>query len=169
MMEAGLNTPLTSSIGRLFDTVSALTGFTKTMSFEGQAAIRLEALARAMPSQEPYPFPFDGQTWDYAPMLDAILTDVMAGCDRSLVARCFHETIAQGVLEAAWQLGSSRSCKLVVLSGGVFQNRLLLGLCFDRLQSAGFTVWFNQLVPTNDGGISFGQAALAAAKEVVCV
>jgi hydrogenase maturation protein HypF len=166
LISSGLNTSATSSMGRLFDTISALTGFTRKMSFEGQAAIRLEALARGLPAEYPYPFPFDGNTWDYAPLLKALLEDVAAGIKVSIIARRFHETIAQGVLEATQTLARSRSFAVVALSGGVFQNRLLLELCLERLHRHGFEVWFNRFVPANDGGISLGQAALAAHQEV---
>jgi hydrogenase maturation protein HypF len=165
LLRANLNAPVTSSMGRLFDTVSALTGFTCAMSFEGQAAIRLEALARRAPPQAPYPFVFDGRAWDYAPLLERILEDTSRGVEVTLIARRFHEAVAHGVLEAALVLAGSRNVEAVALSGGVFQNRLLTELAVEKLESRGFAVWLNRQVPPNDGGISFGQVALAAARK----
>jgi hydrogenase maturation protein HypF len=156
---------LTSSIGRLFDTVAALVGFRRTMSFEGQAAIWLENLARHAPSQTPYPFQFDGCTWDYVPLLEAVLRDVTRGLDASLIARRFHESIAHGILAAV--LSCSKEFEAVVLSGGVFQNRLLTERSLELLSARGFQVWINRAVPPNDGGISLGQVALAAARNGV--
>lgn len=164
-IRANLNSPLTSSMGRLFDAVSALTGFSRTMSFEGQAAIRLEALARSVSPQSPYSFPFDGHEWNHTPLLGQVLEDVTRGTETRLIARRFHEAVAQGILEAALLLKGSRKFEAVVLSGGVFQNKLLTELAIQRLEDRGFTVWINRQVPPNDGGISLGQVALAASKE----
>jgi hydrogenase maturation protein HypF len=164
-VRANLNSPLTSSMGRLFDAVSALTGFSRTMSFEGQAAIRLEALARRTGTQLPYSFPFDGHEWDHTPLLKQILEAVHRGIDVSLIARRFHEAVAQGILEAALQFRDTRNFEAVVLSGGVFQNKLLTEITIQKLENDGFTVWINRHVPPNDGGISLGQVALAASSK----
>jgi hydrogenase maturation protein HypF len=158
LIQSGLNVPLTSSMGRLFDTVSALTGFHRKMSFEGQAAMRLEALARTAGPQSPYPFPFDGRTWDYRPLLEAVLEELDRGVEVATIARRFHEAVATGVVEAARFF----SCPVVVLSGGVWQNALLHHLEVEGLREAGFSVWWNRQVPAGDGGISLGQVALAA-------
>jgi hydrogenase maturation protein HypF len=157
----------TSSIGRLFDTVAALLGFTRTMSFEGQAAIWLEHLARHAPTQTPYPFPFDGQTWDYTPLLEQVLEDATKGLEKPAIARRFHEAIAHGILEATLRLEDSKYFEAVVLSGGVFQNRLLTERSLELLTARGFKVWINREVPANDGGISLGQVAMAAARNEV--
>jgi hydrogenase maturation protein HypF len=164
LVRRGLNTPQTSSIGRLFDVVSALTGFRRSLSFEGQAAIRLEALALERSSQRPYPFPFDGRTWDYGPLLEALMGDVVTGVPSAVVARRFHEALAEGVVAAACALQGHHPYEAVVVSGGVFQNRLLLELVAARLRASGFTLWHNERVPAGDGGISLGQAALAAGR-----
>jgi hydrogenase maturation protein HypF len=156
---------LTSSIGRLFDTVAALVGFRRTMSFEGQAAIWLENLARHAQPQKPYPFPLDGCIWDYAPLLESVLQDVTRGLDAAFIARRFHEAIARGILEAT--LSCSKEFEAVVLSGGVFQNSLLTERSLELLSARGFQVWINRAVPPNDGGISLGQVALAAARNGV--
>jgi hydrogenase maturation protein HypF len=165
LIRSSVNTPLTSSMGRLFDTVSALTGFTRAMSFEGQAAIRLEALARTVAPQRPYPFPFDGHIWDYAPLLERIVGDVRSGIANELIARRFHDTVAHGILAATRSLAHSKFFKVVVLSGGVFQNRLLTETALGLLERDGFDAWINRRVPPNDGGISLGQVALAVANQ----
>ena len=166
MIATGLNTLRTSSVGRLFDTVAALTGFHRSMSFEGQAAIGLEAAARrASPGETvlpPYPWPFDGRTWDHAPLLAAILDDIDAGASRSRVAWRFHDALALGVAQAALALRAEHPFERVVLSGGVFQNALLVERIVMHLDSVDIQHWRNRLVPSNDGGISLGQLALAA-------
>jgi hydrogenase maturation protein HypF len=161
LVATGVNAPTTTSVGRLFDTVAALLGFHHTMSFEGQAAIGLETLAWRVPAAEPYPWPFDGVTWDHAPLLAAVMADVEAGAPRPVIARRFHEALAQGVLEAAVALRATHPFDRVVLSGGVFQNRLLLERVVARLDAQDIGHWRNAAVPTNDGGISLGQLAMA--------
>ncbi len=168
LVRRGLNAPPTSSIGRLFDAASALTGFRRGSSFEGQAAIRLESLAREVTAQPPYPFPFDGRTWDYGPLLDALMGDVLTGVASAVVARRFHEALAEGVLAAARALQGRYPYEAVVVSGGVFHNRLLLELVAARLRASGFTLWHNERVPAGDGGLSLGQAALAAGGGAAC-
>ncbi len=166
MIERGVNTLPTTSVGRLFDTVAALTGFHRSMTFEGQAAIGLEAAAlRARlegESGEPYPWPFDGRTWDHAPLLFAVMDDVEAGASRGRVAWRFHEALAQGVVEAALVLGDELPFERLVLSGGVFQNALLVERIVMRCDAMDIQHWRNAMVPTNDGGVSLGQLALAA-------
>jgi hydrogenase maturation protein HypF len=143
----------TTSMGRLFDTAAALLGFTRETSFEGQAAMWLEHLARAASNTDSYLFPIDGEDLDFRPLLTAVLRDRLAGRDPAEIARAFQRGVAQGLCDAVQRLGSG----LVVLSGGVFQNDLLL----SDIKGANLNVWTNSTVPTNDGGISLGQAALA--------
>jgi hydrogenase maturation protein HypF len=165
LIRSGFNTLRTTSVGRLFDTVAALTGFHRSMSFEAQAAIALEAAARQAPPAErggAYPWPFDGRCWDHAPLLAAILDDIEAGACRGRVAWRFHETLAQGVTRAALQLRSAVHFERVVLSGGVFQNALLVERLRASLRRADIPYWCNAAVPANDGGVSLGQLALAA-------
>jgi len=169
LIERDLNTFRTTSVGRLFDTVAALTGFHRSMSFEGQAAIALEAAALATRSTTapaslpaPYPWPFDGRSWDHAPLLSAILDDLEAGVSTGMVALRFHEALAAGVVRAACELAVRRPYERVVLSGGVFQNGLLLERTLQGLDKVDILHWRNERVPTNDGGISLGQAAMAA-------
>lgn len=166
LIERDLNTFTTTSVGRLFDTVAALTGFHRSMTFEGQAAIGLETAAlearAAGADATPYPWPFDGRVWDHAPLLDALLSDLERGRSRAQVSLRFHETLANGVAVAAQRLRAEHPFERVVLSGGVFQNALLVALTERRLDNADIQHWRNTRVPTNDGGISLGQAALAA-------
>ncbi len=162
LIRSGLNTPATSSMGRLFDTVAAICGFKRPMTFEGQAAIWLESLARQAAPGEPYPFPFDGATWDYQALLEPLLADLRAGCEVAAVAYRFHAALAAGVVEAAVRLREQERGSTVALSGGVWHNKLLHRLVLGGLRQRDFTVWWNRQVPVGDGGIAIGQAALAA-------
>ena len=162
MIEKRLRTFETSSIGRLFDAVAALLGFTREVTFEGQAAIWLEQLARHHLPAKTYPFPMSEGTLDSRPLLSAILRDRLAGIDIADIARGFHRSVARAVSECATQLCESNSIELIVLSGGVFQNDLLLADILEFLKDSRLQIWSNKAVPPNDGGISLGQAASAA-------
>jgi hydrogenase maturation protein HypF len=158
MARSGLRTFETTSCGRLFDTVAALAGFTRRITFEGQAAIRLEQLAAAGPDVPAYPFP----DLDYRPLLRAVIADRIAGRPVGEIARAFHRAVADAVLDVGAGLCRARGLDLLILSGGVFQNRLLL----DLIAAAGSRaprILVNRQVPPNDGGVSLGQAAMAAA------
>ncbi|MFY9737411.1 MAG: carbamoyltransferase HypF [Candidatus Cybelea sp.] len=144
----------TTSMGRLFDTVAALVGFTREQSFEGQAAMWLEHLARSSSDVPPYALRFERERFDFRPMLASILVDRRAGRAPCEIARAFHAAVANAVVEAADAYSADR----VVVSGGVFQNGLLLDFLVADL---GDRLWFNVRVPANDGGLSLGQAAYA--------
>ncbi|HZQ51103.1 MAG TPA: carbamoyltransferase HypF [Bryobacteraceae bacterium] len=160
LARSGLRCFQTSSVGRLFDTVAALLGFARDISYEGQAAIWLEQLAQAAPAC-PYPFPLIDGTLDFRPLLEAVLDDRLGGRDVSTIARGFHAAVASGLFATARMLSESNSIDLVVLSGGVFQNELLLHEIQEQAAGCSIEIWTNQAVPPNDGGISFGQAAIA--------
>jgi len=145
----------TTSMGRLFDTVAALVGFVREQTFEGQAAMWLEHLARGSGHVAPYPFPFENGELDYRPTLRAIVADRIAGRPVPEIARAFHGAVANAVLATVAALGVER----VVASGGVFQNALLVELLVAAL---GERLLLNAIVPANDGGISLGQAAIAS-------
>jgi len=151
----------TTSVGRLFDAAAALLGFTREVTFEGQAAMWLEQLARGAGATDCYPFPFVGNELDFRPLLSDLAQDRARGRDVKQIARAFQRGIAQGLSDALSELCQAHALDTVVLSGGVFQNELLLedlkSIVADRLQ-----IWINHAVPPNDGGISLGQAALAA-------
>ncbi len=164
LVEKNLRTFPTTSAGRLFDTAAALLGFTREIGFEGQAAIWLEHRAREAPPAEPYPLPFDGRELDHRPLLAALIADRLSGRPPAEIARSFHEGLAAGVAAAARELARREGIDTVVLSGGVFQNRLLLEAVAAHLAAGALTVWTNRQVPANDGGISLGQAAWVAGR-----
>ena len=156
----------TTSVGRLFDTAAALLGFTRATTFEGQAAMWLERLARRSTAVEAYPFPFRSGELDFRPLLHSIALDRLRGREVADIARGFQRGFAEGVAEAARRLCSSNTVDTIVLSGGVFQNELLLE-DLKSLLSRELQIWTNHAVPPNDGGISLGQAAMAALLVVV--
>ena len=152
----------TTSVGRLFDSAAALLGFTRGITFEGQAAMWVEALARKSPSTEAYPFPFENSELDFRPLLLALAENRKRGADPRDIARAFQRGVAQGLTSAIHELCSAHELDTIVLSGGVFQNDLLLWDVQNLLAGRGLASWTNRAVPPNDGGISLGQAAVAA-------
>jgi hydrogenase maturation protein HypF len=152
----------TTSMGRLFDAAAALLGFTREISFEGQAAMWLEQLARTGAASDAYPFPIDGATLDFRPLLSAVAHDRLRGREPAHIARTFHRGVANGLCAAVKMLSESNRTQTAVLSGGVFQNEMLLHDVKTILEPQGIRIWTNACVPPNDGGISLGQAALAA-------
>ncbi|HET7815727.1 MAG TPA: carbamoyltransferase HypF [Candidatus Baltobacteraceae bacterium] len=145
----------TTSMGRLFDTAAALLGFTRPIAFEAQAAMWLEYLARESAPVASYPFPFENGVFDFYPLLEAVVNDRVHGRDVREIARAFHGAVADAIVAAAGSFGKER----VVVSGGVFQNAVLL----NGLERAlGERLWTNRSVPPNDGGICLGQAAIVA-------
>ncbi len=156
-----LRTFPTSSVGRLFDTAAALLGFTRPVTFEGQAAMWLEQLARTSNHGEAYPFPFSDGVLDFRPLLLAVVQERLQGRDRAEIARAFQRGVAQGVAVCARAICAEQGLDTLVFSGGVFQNELLLE-DLKELLGRDLEIWTNHLVPPNDGGISLGQAALGA-------
>jgi len=169
MLRRGLNTPRTTSAGRLFDGVAALIGLHQQVSFEGQAAIALEFSAD--PSvHDAYPFmvaqPGESPVvLDWAPLVAAVLHDLQCGVSASIIAGRFHNALVEMILTVARLVGESR----VVLAGGCFQNRRLTERATVRLREAGFDVLLHRQVPPNDGSISLGQVAVAAARLLTVV
>jgi hydrogenase maturation protein HypF len=162
LISKGIRAFNTTSIGRLFDAAAALLGFTRTVTFEGQAAMWLEQVARSSQVVEPYPFPMNGDKLDFRPLLQSVIADRTQGRDVSAVARAFQLGIAQGLCDCVRTICREKQIATVVLSGGVFQNELLLQDVKAILDSTSLQIWTNHTVPPNDGGISLGQAALAA-------
>jgi len=164
LVKSRLRSFATTSMGRLFDTAAALLGFTREVSFEGQAAMWLECLATHAPATAAgvYPFPYAGGELDFRPLLDGMIRDRIRGRDKREIARMFQRGIAEGLREAVAALCRAHEVDIVVLSGGVFQNELLAGDLKCLLEPEGLQIWTNHFVPSNDGGISLGQAALAA-------
>lgn len=160
----GLNSPPCSSMGRLFDAVSSLLGVRDLVNYEGQAAIELEQLAERTDAF--YPFELKDYLLDPDPIIRAIVEDLKARVPKPLISGKFHRTIAEAILEVARKVRAERGLKEVVLSGGCFQNMLLLELSVSLLGAHGFSVFVNHKVPPNDGGISLGQAYYASRSEV---
>jgi hydrogenase maturation protein HypF len=152
----------TSSIGRLFDTAAALLGFAREVTFEGQAAMWLEQVACSAPATQAYPFPYVEHELDFRPLLQSIVRDRIRGRSLPEIARAFQLGLAHGLRDAVVSIGERCNLNVVVLSGGVFQNELLLKDIKSLLEVEHFEIWTNHVVPPNDGGISLGQAATAA-------
>jgi hydrogenase maturation protein HypF len=152
-------------MGRLFDAVAALCGVRARVNYEGQAAAELEALAaRARAAPGPYELPVDDGLLDPRPAVRAIHRDLASGAAPATVAARFHATVARATARACAEAAGRRGVGTVVLSGGVFQNRLLLERTARRLEGARLRVLVPERLPPNDGGISYGQAAVAAAR-----
>ena len=167
MARRGVNSPLTSSAGRLFDAVAALTGVRDAVNYEGQAAIELEQLADPREDGayhaviEPVD-PFRAHGTDF---VRAAVSDIAAGIPAEIVAARFHNGMAVMVEAGCVLLRDRCGLDTVALSGGVFQNLLLLERVVSRLEARGFRVLTHSRVPCNDGGISLGQAVVAAARD----
>jgi hydrogenase maturation protein HypF len=172
MIEKRVNSPLTSSMGRLFDAVSSLLSIRDTVNYEGQAAVELQMTADPDEKEE---YPFGIQQKETLLVVDpleavrGIVKDLMRGCSPSYISGKFHRTMARLVVETCRAIRLKTGLERVVLSGGVFQNALLLALVFEGLSNYGFEVHSHRLVPTNDGGISLGQAVIAHMRCFQCV
>jgi hydrogenase maturation protein HypF len=176
MLERGVNTPLTSSAGRLFDAVAAIAGVRDRVSYEGQAAMELEWLAESVTVDGGYPFdlvsfpaehtPELTLVVDTRPLIRAVAEDALKGSSAALIARRFHTTMIELVASVCDRLRASSGVVDVVLSGGVFLNALLTHEVCQRLSSEGFRVYRHRLVPPGDGGLSLGQLAVAASRVV---
>jgi hydrogenase maturation protein HypF len=165
MIARGLNSPLTSSLGRLFDAISALLGLRTEVVYEGQAAIELEIFAE--PDGQSYPFAIYGENpaiLDIVPTIHALVYELQQGISIPRIAGRFHTTVAELLTAGCIRAREASRLQTVALSGGVLQNRLLLEQLITRLQAHGFQVYTNRRVPPNDGGLSLGQAAVAAAR-----
>jgi hydrogenase maturation protein HypF len=162
----GLNAPLASSAGRLFDAAASLLGLRDVAEYEAQAAIDLE-IAAGDRAAAPLPYALErvGEVlvYDPRPTLAALLAGRAGGRPVGMLAAAFHETIAEVTRELCADASAATGIRTICLSGGVFQNRRLAGALLHRLVRDGFAVFINRRVPVNDGGISYGQAAIAAA------
>jgi hydrogenase maturation protein HypF len=169
MIERRLNSPLTSSVGRLFDAVAALAGIRRQVRYEGQAAMELECLAAEVAHDDCYPFALtaaaDAPTLqiDTRPLIGAVAGDVRHGVPAQRIARRFHSTLVEIIGEVCAVLRSRTALKVVALGGGVFANALLLTETCAALSADGFRVCRHRQVPSNDGGLCLGQLAIAAA------
>lgn len=163
LLERGERLPVTTSAGRLFDAVAALAGVRSKITYEGQAAIELEALAARWSGPLPtYPIDVAEGVLDPRPLVLAIVEDLARGAPPAAVAAGFHQALGRATASLASKLAGARALDTVALSGGVFQNVLLTEAVERPLREAGLTVLVHEQVPPNDGGISIGQAAIAA-------
>jgi len=162
MLKSGVNSPLTSSAGRLFDAVAALLGLRQIVRFEGQAAMELEFAIADSQTDESYPFALDatepaaGQAMrvvDWGPIVEGVLADLRRGLPVGAISAKFHNSLAEVIVAVARQAGQPQ----VALSGGCFQNRYLTERAAARLEQEGFRPYWHQRVPPNDGGIALGQ------------
>lgn len=160
MLERGVNTPATTSAGRLFDGVAALLGLRGVCSFRGEAPVLLENLAHGTRAEKGYPMsllkPGSPMVLDWEPMLKAIDADVRRAAPLDVISRRFHEGLSDGLLMVAREVG----IRQVAITGGCFTNRLLTRLTMEKLRGNGFTPIRHHLVPPGDGGISLGQAVM---------
>jgi hydrogenase maturation protein HypF len=174
MLERRFRTPLTSSAGRLFDAVASLVGVRDRVSYEGQAAVELEWLASRGAPAGSYPLLIDQAraegpseaplVVDTRPLIAAVVEDVGRQVEPAVIARRFHSTLVEVIASVCARLRESTGLGAVVLSGGVFLNALLTTEVGARLTADGFRVYRHRLVPPNDGGLSLGQLAIAAAR-----
>jgi len=167
-LKRGINCPLTSSAGRLFDAVSALVGVREEIDYEAQAAIELEMLAPSEVDElelKAYPFSIaehqGAKVVKLGELFSTVVQDVKNQAPIPIISLKFHNTMAQLILRVCKMIAEETRITQVALSGGVFQNRLLLRLTMAALQREGFSVLTHCLVPCNDGGISLGQAVIA--------
>jgi len=163
MLARGLNSPVTTSAGRLFDAIASLVNVRQRVSFEGQSAMELEFALHDVETDEAYPVSISSTVeqfplrLDWSPMIRAILKDIESGTRVGIISARFHNALAEAIVEIARRIGQER----VVLSGGCFQNRYLTERAVGRLQAEGFRPFWHQRVPPNDGGISVGQVIAA--------
>ena len=167
MLEKGLNSPVTSSAGRLFDAVASLTGLCQKVSYEGQAAMELEFAVRNEDTGDAYPFRLEPcrsvesgcelTRVDWTPMFVRLIEDLRSRVSAGTISARFHRTLAEIIVAVAREAAQSR----VLLSGGCFQNRVLTEHTVRRLEAEGFRPYWHQRIPPNDGGIAVGQIAAA--------
>jgi hydrogenase maturation protein HypF len=166
MLEKGINSPLTSSCGRLFDAVAAMLNIRHIVSYDGQAAIELEALAETVEDGGNYTCRIISDDavplqLDFSPIFPEILADLNSGAATAVIAHRFHATVAQAAIDTCLRIAHNSNLNRIVLSGGVFQNRLLTEMLYTGLTKSGLQVFTHRLTPPNDGCIALGQAAIA--------
>lgn len=177
MLSHRINSPLTSSMGRLFDGVASIMGLQHSINYEGQAAIKLELIADEH-TTDFYPFEIDISagaqctvplhTIRWQQIIEHIINDVKSGVTNSVISARFHNSIVDMTLQVCVKLRDSLGLHEVVLSGGVFQNNFLFSRLLKRLNSNDFKVYLPQKIPCNDGGISLGQAVIASERYRTC-
>jgi hydrogenase maturation protein HypF len=170
-IEKKINTPLTSSMGRLFDAIASLLSIRDEVHYEGQAAIELEMIADHG-ERETYPFLVQkdegSMVIDSTEIIRSVVKDLVKGVSTSKISGKFHRTVARLIIETCETIRSNERLNRIVLSGGVFQNIFLLSLVIEGLRKSDFEVYTHHLVPTNDGGISLGQAVICHMRLFQC-
>lgn len=161
-LEKGLNSPMTSSAGRLFDAASALCGLCTTHSFEAEGPMLLESIIQKN-CEESYSFELSKGMISFDPMFFEMTNDLLSKIPLPLISARFHNTIVNGIVELATKLASENNINTIALSGGVFMNAYLLSKTENALQQRNMTVLTNLKIPANDGGIALGQLAVVAA------
>jgi hydrogenase maturation protein HypF len=154
---------MTSSMGRLFDAAAALAGVRQKVNYEGQAAIEFEALADEAEA-ESYPFVLEQAQVGVRGVFESLVKDVLANVSISRISAKFHNGLADVVCLAVNQISKDTSIRTVALSGGVWQNITLLRRTLSLLRADDYQVYLHHQVPTNDGGLSLGQALIAASR-----
>ncbi|MCK5011191.1 MAG: carbamoyltransferase HypF, partial [Deltaproteobacteria bacterium] len=164
LIRSSFNSPLTSSMGRLFDAVSAMLGICEKSTYEGQAAMELE-MAKEGDTEEYYSFLYQQekgyQTINPSPLIKGVISDIKEGKSSGYISSKFHNSIVTMVVNTCSTLRDNLGLNKVALSGGCFQNTYLLSESIRRLTKKGFEVLYHRKVPTNDGGIALGQALIA--------
>ncbi|MFI5038441.1 MAG: carbamoyltransferase HypF, partial [Solirubrobacterales bacterium] len=167
---SGVASPITTSIGRLFDAVAALCGLRAAINYEGQAAIELEAACDPH-DRGRYPMWLGDVEWmlviDPCELISHVCADVAAGVGAAVIAARFHAAVAAVTVDACSALAEANGTDIVVLSGGVFLNRRLLESVWAGLEARGLRVLTPERLPIGDGGVSYGQAAVAARRMAV--
>ncbi len=161
MISKNINCPLTSSAGRLFDAVAALLGACINSSYHAEAPMRLEALAGNEKPEKKYSYDF-GDIISFKRCFEEMIDDIENGIDKSTIAMSFHNTIIDMVKHISLEIKEKTGISKIALSGGTFQNRIILGKTEKLLIKAGFEVYSQSNIPSNDGGIALGQIAIAA-------
>ncbi len=172
MLSRNINTPMTSSMGRLFDAISSLVGLCHKTTFEGQAAMALEFQAEGNHVAQGYPYAVMSDTVhkdclviDWADMVSGVVDDVRRGVTLGQIAAKFHYTLIEIIVDVASRVGENK----VVLTGGCFQNKILTEGTIGRLKQKGFVPFWHSQIPPNDGGIALGQIWLSARRKAPCV
>lgn len=161
MLMNHVNSPLTTGMGRLFDGVSSITGCVQRASYHAQPAVLLEQMAMVSGQKGAYPLPIEGEVVDYRMMIGRVVDDIRAGMPRAEISRKFHNSVIHLVVNTAESLKKLTGIDRIALSGGVFQNNILLEDLNLHLTERGFIPLTHQQVPSNDGGISLGQIVAA--------
>ena len=162
-IENGINSPLSAGAGRLFDAVASILGVSFKNSYDGEAAMKLE---RLVAQNENCEYVFEGDRLiDTYGVIKQIISDVRSGVEKKKIAAAFHNGLVSLIIRKVGEMKKQTGIKKLVLSGGVFQNRYLLGNLLHRLYFLDFEVYTNSLVPSNDGGLALGQMAIAAHKK----